>query len=103
VLSLSLGGRPEITASSWEKPMIVRAGDRFLACTDGLHDLVSDAEMQAIIADAPPDAAVHNLIEAAKGHGGHDNITAALIEVRSKNVESDTVAKPTRELLISPE
>jgi len=103
VLSLSLGGRPEITASFWDKPMIVRAGDRFLACTDGLHDLVSDAEMQAIIADAPPDAAVHNLIEAAKGHGGHDNITAALIQVRSKNVESDTVAKPTRELLISPE
>jgi len=103
VLSLSLGGRPEITASYWENPMVVRDGDRFLACTDGLHDLVSDSEMQAIIADSPADVAVHDLIEGAKRNGGHDNITAALIHVRSTNVESDTVSKPTRELLISSE
>jgi len=103
VLSLSLGGRPEITASYWEKPMIVQSGDLLLACTDGLHDLVSDSEMQAIIADSPADVAVKNLIEAAKRHGGHDNITAALVHVRSTHVELDTVSKPTRELSISSE
>jgi len=100
ILSLSMGGRPEIAASYWERPMIARAGDRFLACTDGLHDLVSDSEMQAIIADTAADTAVRALIDAAKRHGGHDNITAALVHFRTK-IESDTASKPTRELLIS--
>jgi len=102
ILSLSMGGREEITASYWERPMVARAGDRFLACTDGLHDLVSDSEMQAIIADTEADAAVRALIDAAKRHGGHDNITAALVHFRTK-IESGTASKPTRELLISSE
>jgi PPM family protein phosphatase len=103
VLSLSVGGRAEITASYWERPMIVRAGDRFLLCTDGLHDLVGEAEMRKIIADSPVESAVQELIETAKRYGGHDNITAALIHVRGAKVESDPVSKPTRELSISLE
>jgi Arc/MetJ-type ribon-helix-helix transcriptional regulator len=69
VLSLSMGGRPEITASYWENPMIVRDGDRFLLCSDGLHDLVSDSEMQAIVAASAAHKAVPNLIEAARRAG----------------------------------
>ena len=81
VLSLSMGGRPEITASYWEKPMVLRGGDRLLVCSDGLHDLVGDFEMQAIIAVTPTHPAVQNLIDAAKRNGGHDNITVALVHV----------------------
>jgi protein phosphatase len=100
VLSLSLGGRPEITASFWEKPMIARAGDRLLVCSDGLHDLVSDTEMQAIIADTPVDLAVHNLIATANLRGGLDNITAALIHIRP--AQQEPVESPaTREVMIS--
>jgi protein phosphatase len=100
VLSMSMGGRPEITASFWEKPMMARAGDRFLICSDGLHDLVGDAEMQAIIADGPADAAVHSLIAAANSKGGLDNITAALIHVHTPKVQLDTDSKATREVAI---
>lgn len=100
VLSLSMGGRPEITASHWESPMTVREGDRLLLCTDGLHDLVADSEMQSIITDSPAHEAVKNLIAAAKREGGHDNITAALVHVRAKVLEEKD-CRATREALIS--
>jgi protein phosphatase len=103
VLSMSMGGRPEIDASYWEKPMILRSGDRLLVCTDGLHDLVSDSEMQAIIADSPTHVAVPELIEAAKRNGGHDNITAALVRVFILAKQSGTDFKATREFSISSE
>ena len=102
VLSLSMGGRPEIQASYLEKPMIVREGDRLLVCSDGLHDLVSDGEMQAIITDAPAPVAVKNLIEAAKRQGGHDNITAALVHVFVPKEQPETDSKATREFTVSP-
>jgi PPM family protein phosphatase len=79
VLSLSMGGRPEIEASGWQEPFAVRAGDRFLLCSDGLHDLVNEDEIQKILAEQPPAQAVRELIEAAKSNGGHDNITAAVV------------------------
>jgi protein phosphatase len=103
VLSMAMGGRPEINAAYWQKPMIVRAGDRLLLCSDGLHDLVSDSEMQAIITTAPTHVAVQDLIEAAKRNGGHDNITAALIHVLIPAVQSSPNSKATREILISAE
>jgi protein phosphatase len=99
VLSLSMGGRPEITASYWEKPMVAREGDRLLLCTDGLHDLVSDEEIQSIVAGAPADEAVKKLISAAKREGGHDNITAALVHLRAKRLVERT-CRATREVSI---
>lgn len=100
VLSMSMGGRPEVNVSFWEKPMIARSGDRLLICSDGLHDLVGDAEIQAIMADGPPDAVVRNLIAAANQNGGIDNITAALICVRAKEKPVETDFKATREIAI---
>jgi len=97
VLSLSMGGRPEITASYWENPMIARAGDRLLVCSDGLHDLLTEGEIQAIIADSPAHEAVANLIAAAKRNGGHDNITVALVHVFVRTAPLDAASRHTRE------
>ena len=101
VLSLSMGGRPEIQASYLEKPLVLLAGDRLLLCSDGLHDLVSDGEMQAIITDYPAPVAVKHLIEAARRQGGHDNITAALVHVVPKTPQ-ETDSKATREFTVGP-
>jgi protein phosphatase len=101
VLSLSMGGRPEITASFWDSPMISRHGDRLLICSDGLHDLVSDDEMRGIILDAPVDVAVHNLLAAANLKGGVDNITAALIHIHTPRTDGETESKATREVEVT--
>ncbi len=82
--------------------MILRPGDRFLLCTDGLYDLVSDFDIQAILADSPPDAAVKDLIEAARNGGGHDNITAAVVLVQEEEENRPPVNfKATREFSLS--
>jgi PPM family protein phosphatase len=53
----------------------VRAGDVLFQCSDGVHGLVSDAD----IADAlrePPTVACRALIELGRARGGHDNLSA---------------------------
>lgn len=53
-----------------------------LICSDGLWEMVSDAEMIEIIdAAATLNEAVRKLIETANAHGGTDNITAILARV----------------------
>jgi serine/threonine protein phosphatase PrpC len=102
VLSLSMGGRPEVSASFWESAMAVRNGDKYLLCSDGLHDLVSDDRIKDFVSGFSAEAAVQNLIMAAKELGGHDNITVAIVHVRSNEVQLLSVAedKQTREFAI---
>ena len=54
--------------------------DRVLLCTDGVHDVLSTAEIAAILSDmAQGQEAVDRLIDSALENGGKDNITAVLI------------------------
>jgi len=55
--------------------LVLRAGDRFLVCSDGLTDLVNDAEIQSILGTHSPAAATQMFIDLARERGGHDNIT----------------------------
>jgi len=60
----------------------VRLGDQYLLCSDGLTDLVKDAEISLVLRRAPTAAvACSQLTEFAKARGGHDNITTLLIRV----------------------
>ncbi len=55
--------------------------EQLLLCSDGLWGMVSDAEMAEIIMAAPsPQVACERLIASANQAGGHDNITAILVE-----------------------
>ena len=63
-------------------PVALQAGDRFLLCSDGLHDLVADEEIGRVVAGAGDEhAACEQLIALAKERGGHDNITVGLVRV----------------------
>ncbi|QUW01698.1 serine/threonine-protein phosphatase [Chloracidobacterium sp. MS 40/45] len=79
ILLKALGTKPTITPSFWEHPLRVSAGDRFLLASDGLHDLVTDGEIGAVLLDSPPDIACQRLVELAKVRGGHDNITVGVV------------------------
>jgi PPM family protein phosphatase len=58
----------------------LRPGDRILLCSDGLHGLVDDATLAAILTDYPdPGASCQALIDAANQAGGPDNITALVV------------------------
>lgn len=60
----------------------IKEGDRLLLCTDGLTEVVKDAEIADIMRETPgPEAALRRLISKANDAGGIDNITAVIIEL----------------------
>jgi serine/threonine protein phosphatase PrpC len=60
----------------------LQPGDVFLLSTDGVHDVLPDAAVARIVAEAAsPDDAARRLCEAAQDAGSDDNLTAQVIRV----------------------
>ena len=78
MLTRNLGSLDTVNADVFEiEPM---NNDRFLLCTDGLTDLVSDDEILEIIKNGDdPEDLCQQLVSEAKKRGGHDNITVSVI------------------------
>jgi len=81
VLTKVLGTRPEVEVAVWKESMPVRAGDRFLLCSDGLHDLLTEDDLLEFGIGGPVAEAAAALVERANELGGPDNISAVLLEV----------------------
>ena len=59
-----------------------RVGDRYLLCSDGLHEAApAESIKQVLLAVSDPDEAAARLIELAIHGGGHDNITCIVADV----------------------
>lgn len=58
-----------------------KQGDLLLLCSDGLNDMLTDAEIEAVLAgrDTCLDTLAGNLIDAANSNGGRDNISVVLV------------------------
>jgi protein phosphatase len=59
----------------------LQTGDRLVLTSDGLTDLVTDAEILAAFDIKDTNQAVDNLIDLANQRGGHDNITIISFEI----------------------
>ena len=57
-----------------------QSGDLWLICSDGLHGLVKDAQMEAILSVNTAEAAAKLLMDAALAAGGRDNISVVLVQ-----------------------
>lgn len=81
IITRALGMEPTVEVDvKWEK---AKAGDVYLLCTDGLTDLVPDAEISRKMAASGSNlsAMATALIETANTAGGTDNITVGLCRV----------------------
>ena len=58
-------------------------GDRFLICSDGLHGELPDEVILSLLAIANPQHAAEALVAAANDAGGHDNVTAVVVDIES--------------------
>lgn len=58
---------------------------KILICSDGLYEYLKDDEMLRIVKNNDSSIAVKKLIQLAKNRGGHDNISALLIEQANKS------------------
>ena len=63
------------------KHFILKEGDKILLCSDGLWDMMSDDQMYTVLRqDKPVKKLCETLIKMANNAGGHDNITAIIIQ-----------------------
>jgi serine/threonine protein phosphatase PrpC len=63
-------------------PVQLQEGDHLILCSDGLWEMVPDAEVQRIVESArSPQKACDALIEAANRAGGEDNIAVIVVEL----------------------
>jgi len=73
------------------QPISPQPGDRYLLCSDGLTGLISDYQIETVIASFPPGEAAERLVQMANGQGGHDNITVQVAEVVGPRSEAEEV------------
>jgi serine/threonine protein phosphatase PrpC len=59
----------------------VAPGDRLMLCSDGLTDLVSDAQICEVLATTEAHEAAATLTQLALDAGGRDNITVAVVDL----------------------
>jgi protein phosphatase len=70
-----------------------KLGDRYLLCSDGLTDVVSDEDVHEVLANVPDaEDAVGHLITLAIRNGGPDNITCIVADV----IDETSAVAPTR-------
>ena len=82
VLARYLDGRPDRSVDLGLRDL--RAGDRYLLCTDGLSPVVDDRTLRNVLTSAADPAwAVRQLVALAEDGGGPDNVTVVVIDVRA--------------------
>jgi protein phosphatase len=59
----------------------VKDGDRFLLCSDGLSNLMSEEEIAAVVQREPPSQAARTLVDTANSRGAPDNVTVQIAAV----------------------
>lgn len=73
-----------LTGNEIEPTLIMRearAGDRYLLCSDGLSDVVSDETIANTMREGTTDECADRLIELALRSGGPDNVTVVVADV----------------------
>ncbi len=80
MLTNALGIGPECKVSTFVVPLA--DGDRFLLCSDGISEYVTEAEVGEILCKQPsPARAAQKLVDFALERGGADNATALVVRV----------------------
>lgn len=80
VITRSLGPHPTVKVDL-EGPLPLKAGDRYLLCSDGLTGPLAPQLIGMVMSSLSPDDAAQTLVDLANLLGGPDNITAIVVEV----------------------
>ncbi|MEO5965253.1 MAG: protein phosphatase 2C domain-containing protein [Candidatus Limnocylindrales bacterium] len=82
--ALGLDEQPTIDSLAFP----LRAGDRLVVCTDGLHRWVSDAAIAAaLVAASSPGPAAADLVELANAAGATDNVSVVVADYLGEPVD----------------
>lgn len=82
VLTNVLGSKEQTTVHIAEHE--IESGDRLVLCSDGVHGVLGNSDLQALLATIPSadsEAAAQSLVATALQRGTRDNVTAIVIHV----------------------
>ena len=86
ILRAMLGRDDNGADLSWVQPML---GDRYLLCSDGLTDMVTDEVIRGALLSETIDHAATELVRLALEAGGYDNVTVVIGEFVEAGTEPD--------------
>ncbi len=78
VILQALGPAPKIKPDVWSEGLRLVPGDVVILCSDGLYNMVPDAQIAEIAGRLPPLEACQSLIRSALAAGGDDNISVGV-------------------------
>jgi protein phosphatase len=81
LVTRALGIEASVAAHLREDEVV--PGDVYVLCSDGLSDLVDDADIELIVRSLKTNLhlAAQHLVQAAKDNGGYDNVSVILVKV----------------------
>lgn len=77
IITRAVGVDPFVQVDVLQEELL--PGDLWLICSDGLHGMVEDEEIQTILSEMELEDAAERLISRALENGGHDNVTFVLL------------------------
>jgi protein phosphatase len=94
MVTRAISGEAGIFVDTWE--IRIEPGDRVLLCSDGIHALVSEAELSALAAaDGTLEDICARIADAAKRGGGTDNLTVIVVAIAPPSAPPMTAAPAT--------
>ncbi len=83
-------GVSETLDSVYTRSEKVISGDIYLLSSDGLHDMISDSTIKALLSESSDTrAACRGLIQQALDAGGRDNVTAVVVRIMSEPLSAN--------------
>lgn len=79
LITRAVGLTPDLDVDTGN--LSLEEGDRLLLCSDGVNSMIDDAEITAALEVDSAEEAAWLLVEKANLAGGHDNITALVVDV----------------------
>jgi protein phosphatase len=85
IITKALGANPTVQPDTLKQE--IKVGDRFLLCSDGLTNMVTESEIEKVLArEINLKEACQKLITLANDKGGFDNITVVLFEIEKQDL-----------------
>ncbi|MFM8504601.1 MAG: PP2C family protein-serine/threonine phosphatase [Acidimicrobiaceae bacterium] len=94
IVTRALGIEPSFAVDTWTLPLIT--GDRYILCSDGLVDEVTDEAIEKCVKQKiDPQKVADQLVAIANANGGRDNITVIVVDVIADGANSPTLSSIT--------
>jgi protein phosphatase len=88
VITRCLGVRSTVEVELLHPALPLKAGDRFVLCSDGLTEVLTDQDIAVVLGDQPTEVAAQALVDLANARDTRDNVSAIVVAVDATGAHS---------------